>query len=275
MRKLSLVFFVSMLTTLSLLAQTSARGTVKDAESGKPLSGVIITFLKQNISTQTNANGEFKLSYLQAGDEELSISRQGYFTQIKLVNLKPNVVNELGEFELKVDIQDEVKQESVLQLSENELSSDENNTQNISASLSSKGDVYISQASFSFSPMRFNIRGYENQYESTYINGVHFNGLERESFNYSSLGGLNDAMRNQDEINGITANSFTYGNLGGSTNINTRASVYAAGSKASFAYTNRAYKLRGQYTYATGLMPNGWAFAASGVVRWADKGIVD
>jgi len=275
MRKISLVFFVSMLTTLSLLAQTSARGSVKDAESGKPLPGVIITFLKQNISTQTNANGEFKLSYLQDGDEELSLARQGYFTQIKLVNLKPNIVNELGGFELKVDIQDEVKQESVLQLSENELSSDENNTQNISASLSSKGDVYISQASFSFSPMRFNIRGYENQYESTYINGVHFNGLERESFNYSSLGGLNDAMRNQDEINGITANSFTYGNLGSSTNINTRASVYAAGSKASFAYTNRAYKLRGQYTYATGLMPNGWAFAASGVVRWADKGIVD
>lgn len=275
MRKLSLVFFVSMLTTLSLLAQTSASGIVKDADSGKPLSGVIITFLKQNISTQTNAKGEFKLSYLQPGDEEISFSRQGYFTQIKLVNLKENVLNEFGIFGLQPDIQDEVKQESVLQLSENELVSDENNTQNVSAALSSKGDVYTSQASFSFSPMRFKVRGYENQYESTYINGVHFNGLERESFNYSSLGGLNDAMRNQEEINGIAANSFTYGNLGGSTNINTRASSYAAGSKASFAYTNRAYKLRGQYTYATGLMPNGWAFTASGVVRWADKGIVD
>ncbi|MFT3753843.1 MAG: carboxypeptidase-like regulatory domain-containing protein [Paludibacter sp.] len=143
MRKLSLVFFVSMLTTLSLLAQTSATGTVKDADSGKPLSGVIITFLKQNISTQTNANGEFKLSFLQSGDEELSISRQGYFTQIKLVNLKSNVVNDFGEFGLKTDVQDEVKQESVLQLSETELSSDENNTQNVSASLSSIGDIYL------------------------------------------------------------------------------------------------------------------------------------
>jgi len=276
MRKLSLVLVVSLMTTFSLMAQTIAKGVIKVADTGSPLSGVIITFLKQNISTQTNANGEFTLSYLQAGDEELSISHSGYFTQIKLVNLKANTINNLGTFELKADVQDEVKQEIVLQLSETDLNSDENkSTQSVSGALSSKGDVYNRQTNFSFSPMRFRMRGYDQDFESTYINGVHFNGLERESFNYSSLGGLNDAFRNQEEINGVAANSFSYGNLGSATNINTKASSYAAGSKASLAYTNRAYKLRGQYTYATGLMANGWAFAGSVVARWADKGIVD
>jgi len=275
MRKLSLVLLVSLLTSFSLMAQTIAKGVVKASDSGAPLSGVIITFLQQNISTQTNAKGEFTLSYLKGGDEEMSISRQGYFTQIKLVKLKENQVNDLGVFDLKTDIQDEVKQEIVLQLSETELNSDESkSTQNVSGALSSKGDVYASQTNFAFSPMRFRTRGYDQDFESTYINGVYFNGLERDNFNFSSLGGLNDAFRNQEEINGIAPTSFSYGNLGSATNINTKASTYAAGSKASFAYTNRAYKLRGQYTYATGLMPNGWAFAASAVVRWADKGIV-
>jgi hypothetical protein len=276
MRKLSLILFVSLLTSVSLLAQTSAKGVIKDAGSGNPLSGVKITLLQQNISTQTNAKGEFTLSYLQAGDEELSIMRDGYYDQIKLVNLKNGVINDFGVINLKVDVQDEVKQEIVLELSETELNEDEGRaSQNVSAALSSKGDVYTSQTSFSFSPMRFRVRGYENDYESTYINGVHFNGLERGGFNYSMLGGLNDAMRNKDITSGLAANSYSFGNLGNNTNINTNASNYAAGSKLSLAYTNRAYKERVQYTYGTGLMPNGWAFAVSVVARYAKEGIID
>jgi len=276
MRKLSLILMVSLLTSISLLAQTIAKGTVKDAGTKNPISGVKITLLQQNISTQTNANGEFTLSYLEAGDEELSISIDGYLTQIKLVNLKTNKINDIGLFEMKTDVQDEMKQEIVLQLSESELSEDEGRaSQNVSAALSSKGDIYSSQARFSFSPMRFRVRGYDNDYESTYINGVHFNGLERGSFNYSMMGGLNDAMRNKDIVDGTAANSFSYGNLGSNTNINTNASNYAAGNKVSVAYTNRAYNERVQFTHATGLMPNGWAFAASVVARYAAKGIVD
>ncbi len=276
MRKLSLILFVSLLASFSLMAQTTAKGVVKIAGSETPLPGVKITMLQQNISTQTNAKGEFTLSFLQGGDDEISISKGGYLQQIKLIHLNANKQNDLGIFELKVDVQADAKQESILQLSENEMGDDESrSSQSISGSLSSKGDVYTSQTSFSFSPMRFRTRGYDQDFESTYINGVHFNGLERDNFNYSSLGGLNDAMRNQEEVDGVAPNSFSYGNLGSATNINTRASTYASGSKASVAYTNRAYKLRGAYTYATGLMPNGWAFAASGVIRWADKGIVD
>ena len=276
MRKLSLILFVSLLTTISLVAQTTAKGVIKIAGSDTPLPGVKITLLQQNISTQSNAQGEFTLSYLKDGDDEISITKNGYLQQIKLVHLNANKTNDLGVFELKVDVQEEAKQESVLQLSETDMGDDESrSSQSISGSISSRGDVYTSQTSYSFSPMRFRTRGYDQDFESYYINGVHFNGLERDNFNYSSLGGLNDAMRNQEEVNYIAPNSFSYGNVGSSTNINTRASSYAIGSKASFAYTNRAYKLRGQYTYATGLMPNGWAFAGSAVIRWADKGIVD
>ncbi|MEI6754232.1 MAG: carboxypeptidase-like regulatory domain-containing protein [Paludibacter sp.] len=276
MRKLSLMLFVSLLSSFTLMAQTSARGVIKAAGTGNPLSGVTITLLQQNISTQTNEKGEFTLSYLQSGDEELSISHDGYFTQIKLINLKAKTVNDFGIIELKADAQEETKQETTLQLSEKELTEDEGRvSQNTSTTLSSKGDIYNSQASYSFSPMRFNVRGYDNDYESTYINGVHFNGMERGGFNYSAFGGLNDAMRNQDNADNLSASSFTFGNLGGATNINTRATGYAAGSKGGVAFSNRSYKVRGSILHATGLQSNGWAFAASAAVRWADEGVTE
>jgi len=275
MRKITLLTLALLFFFLvSAGAQTAIKGVVKVAGTGVALPGVKITLLKQNISTQTNAEGEFTLSYIEPGDEELSFVRNGYLTQIKLINIKQNVTTDLGEFQLKQDVQTDIKQEVVLQLSEDQLSSDDSKSQNISGTLNSK-DVYNSQTSFAFTPMRFQLRGYDNNFESTYINGVHFNSLERGIFNYSALGGLNDAMRNQEEVNGFQPNTFAYGNIGTTTNINTRATNYAAGTKASVAYTNRMYKLRGQVTYATGLQPNGWAFAASAVVRWADKGIID
>lgn len=120
--------------------------------------------------------------------------------------------------------------------------------------------------------MRFNVRGYEQRESSTYINGLNFNDLERGRFNYSSLGGLNNAMRNKDAVNGLEMPGYAYGSLGGTTNINTRATNYAAGTNVNAAYTNRAYKLRGQAIYSTGIMDNGWAFTGSVVYRWADEG---
>lgn len=275
MRKISTIILVLFITIAAVSAQTRVRGVVKLPGGVIPVKSIKVTLLNQNISTQTNSSGEFVFSFINAGDEEISFTADGYFNQIKLIKIIDNITNDLGEFYLVVDNQQEMKQETVMQLSESALDGDDTRSQSISGSLSSRGDVYNSQTSYSFSPMRFRLRGYDQNYETTYINGVMFNGLLRGEFNYSGLGGLNDAMRNQEETTGLTPNNYSYGNIGSTTNINTRATNYAAGSKASLAYSNRSYNLRAQYTYGTGLMSNGWAFAGSAVVRWAEKGIID
>ena len=118
--------------------------------------------------------------------------------------------------------------------------------------------------------MRFRTRGYENKYESTYINGVSFKDAERGGFNYSSLGGLNNAFRSKDLSYGLSPNSFSFGNIGSNTNITAKASSMPTGSNGNLALSNRAYELRAQFTHNTGIMNNGLAFAASGVIRWAD-----
>lgn len=270
------ILFLSIFGLFGFLnAQVTVRGKVVSSDAQQPLPGVAVTLLQHDITVTTNSFGDFVLETKSAGLAEIRFIKSGYFTQIIEFALQEGRTNELPLVALRTDINAEVKQEIVLQLSEMSLNTDDDGRdQNISTTLSNR-DVYISQASFSFSPMRFRMRGYDNNYETTYINGVHFNSLERGGFNYSALGGLNDAMRNRENVYGLQSTSFSYGNLGGASNINTRASAYAAGVRSSVAFTNRAYRYRAQATYSTGLRPDGWAFTASGVVRWANEGIID
>lgn len=133
----------------------------------------------------------------------------------------------------------------------------------------------MNKTSYQLSPMRFRVRGYENIYEQRYINGVNFNDQLRGVFNYSSIGALNDMTRNGDVVNYNRPSAFTYGAIGGAENINMRASAISPGTKATLSYANRNYYLRGMVTYSTGLLDNGWAFAASLGGRYSHEGAVD
>jgi len=268
MKKLLWILSVS-LFTLQLSAQTIVRGVVRDSGTGAPLSGTRVSLAQQNISTLTNANGEFFFSHINAGRDEINLSLTGYFAQIRLINIREGEDNDLGVFDLRFDAHFEAQQEIMLQMSEVMLD-DSENMQNVAGIFSSQTDVYISQTGFNFSPMRFRIRGYDNRYESTFINGVHFFDAVRGGFNFAMIGGLNNAMRSRDMVYGLAPNSFSFGNLGANTNIDTRASNIAAGSHASMALSNRIHKIRGQFTYGTGVLNSGWAFAVSGVIRWSD-----
>ena len=175
-------------------------------------------------------------------------------------------------------IYEQMKEEFVTANFDVEFDFDDDNVsaqQYISGLLGSNVDVYYNQTGFALSPARFRLRGYNNEYQRTYINGIYFNGLERGSFNFSSLGGLNRATRNREITRGIESNSYTFGNIGTSTNYDVRASSFAKGHHVSASLTNRSYIARAQYLYATGLMPNGWAFMGSVVGRWAQEGVVE
>jgi len=159
--------------------------------------------------------------------------------------------------------------------SESQIDDDDKVTQNVSSLHGASDDVYLKTSGYSFSPMRFNVRGLNDEYAKTYINGVGFNDGERGTFNFSMLGGMNDLFKNRDVVNGLEAASFSFGNIGGATNILTNAGQMAAGGKASVAYTNRSYKTKASASYSTGMMQNGWAFTGAMIRRWADEGFVE
>ncbi|MBQ2171360.1 MAG: carboxypeptidase-like regulatory domain-containing protein, partial [Paludibacteraceae bacterium] len=278
MKKL-LTLLLGLGLTISAMAQTTLRGQVVDAGTGTPISGAKVLLGNQNIATTTNAAGEFQLLYLEATDEEVIVEAEGYVGTIELVLLQENQTLDMPAIQLQQDIAKQTQDEILLNLTEEEMNDDEGRSQAQASASSATTDVFNSTTSFAWSTARYRNRGYASAGSETYyIEGLNFNSAERGQFNYSAMGGLNDASRYKDVLNPMEATTFTFGDLGQSTNYMMGASRYAQGWKVGAAGTNRNYKARINATYASGVLPNGWAFIGQLAYRFSpyidNKGII-
>lgn len=233
------------------------------------IKGANITLVNQGYTTTTNENGEFALTYLDAIDEEIILEANGYLSDIVLVMLEDGQLNNLGDVLLQTDFVTEAREEVLLNLNEMDLNDDEGKSQSVSSASSASQDVFNSTVSFAWSNARYRGRGYDQTYEENYIQGLSFNSAERGQFNFSAMGGLNDATRYKEVVEGIEANNFTFGSIGKATNYLQSATNYAQGWKVALAGTNRNYKGAARATYSSGLMENGWAFAAQLAWRYS------
>ncbi|MBR6017929.1 MAG: carboxypeptidase-like regulatory domain-containing protein [Paludibacteraceae bacterium] len=277
MKKL-LTMLLGLGLTLSALAQTSLRGQVVDAGTGEPIQGAKVLLGNQNIATTTNAAGEFQLLYLDAMDEEVIIEAEGYVGTIELVLLEDNQAVKMEAVKLQQDIAKQTQDEILLNLTEEEMNDDEGRSQAQASASSATVDVFNSTTSFAWSTARYRNRGYNSTAETYYIEGLPFNSAERGQFNYSAMGGLNDASRYKEVLNPMEATSFSFGGLGQATNYMMGASRFAQGWKVGAAGTNRNYKARINATYASGTLSNGWSFIGQLAYRFSpyvdQKGII-
>ncbi|MCT4645351.1 MAG: TonB-dependent receptor [Carboxylicivirga sp.] len=269
MKLLSIIAFF--LISISLSAQTSGlKGVVVNAETGNAIEGATITLQGSQASTVSDQNGSFEIKGTP-GAEVLVISSAEIKTLSMDVQIPSNSVFNMGE----VKVEPTETYVNAFFIGEDEINIEDDNDQVISGLLVSSDDVYLSNVGFTFSPMRFRVRGYDQEYTSTFINGVNFNSAERGRFYYGSVGGLNDVVKNKDVVNGLEAGSYSFGNIGGATNINMKARNYARGGRISASFTNRSYTKRIIGSYSTGLMDNGWAVTVSGSRRHAEEGYID
>ena len=268
MRKTFLAVLLTMATLVGANAQTRLVGRLISVEQ-QAIEGATITLANQGITTNTNAEGKFSLTYLEPVDEEVIIEAYGYISDIVLIQLVENQLTDLGDITLQTDLLAEMKEEVVLNLAEMDLNDDEGKSQSMSSAASASQDVFNATISYAWSNARYRGRGYEQIYEQNYIEGLSFNSAERGQFNFSAMGGLNDATRYKEVVEGIEANNFTFGSWGISTNYLQSATNYAQGWKVGVAGTNRNYKGAARATYSSGLMENGWAFTAQLAWRYS------
>lgn len=177
------------------------------------------------------------------------------------------------------DIRKDFQKENSFALSSIDESTQDENAdlagQNFSTLATFSNDPFLSKVGYQLSPFRFNPRGYKNKYEQTYLNGVQFNSMIRGNFNYSMIGGMNDATRNATTQDYLQASLFSFGDLAGAQNYDMRAGSYARGTKVTLTYTNRNYQQRMMLSHHTGLNRNGWAFSALLGGRYAYEGSVE
>lgn len=276
--RLKLFLLLALAVCLPMLAQqTGVRGVVIDNETGVPVSGATVLLDEQGVAVTTGPSGDFVLTGAKAGADRLLIFAYGYRDFVKDVAMFDGGVADLGELRVAptaspTAAMDEERRETIL--SESDLEDEEGSTQSVSSLVSTSNDPYYRATSFNFSAMRFRLRGYNQEYSQTYINGINFNDAARGRFSYSMLGGMNQAFRSRSTGMGLENTSFAFGDIGGASNIMIQAKDYSPGFRGSVAYTNSNYYLRGMVTYSTGLSKTGWALTVSAVGRYANEGVI-
>lgn len=248
------------------------KGKVIDAKSQKPLQNVVATIQSTNQSALTDFDGNFVFQTIPTGEQVLTIKTSGYTQQTFM--LEPSANGEtldLGVVVLEEDITSE-QQLSLVTITENDLGDDNSGSESTSGLLQATRDTYQQAAAFNWGLARFRIRGLDNEYGVTMINGLSMNKLYDGRPQWSNWGGLNDATRNQEFTMGSAPSDYTFGSALGTQEINTRASFYRPGTRISMSGTNTNYSWRMMGTHASGMNKDGWAFVVSASRRWAEEG---
>jgi hypothetical protein len=247
------------------------KGKVIDAKSQKPLQNVVAIIQSTNQSALTDFDGNFVFQSLPAGAQVVVIKSTGYNQQNLMLEPFTGETIDLGTIVLEEDVTSE-QQLSLVTITENDLGDDNSGSESTSGLLQATRDTYQQAAAFNWGQSRFRIRGLDNEYGVTMINGIIMNKLYDGRPQWSNWGGLNDATRNQEFTMGSAPSDYTFGSALGTQEINTRASFYRPGTRISMSGTNTNYSWRTMGTYASGMDKDGWAFVVSASRRWAQEG---
>ena len=271
MKKLVISALFVLQTVVVFAQSTGFSGKVVDSKTQKPLQNVVASIQNTNLTALTDIAGVFEFKNVNPGSQLLQIRSTGYKDQLLAVDVVDGKMLDLGIVVLEEDISIE-QQLSLITITENDLGDDNSGSESTSGLLQASRDVYQQAAAFNWGQSRFRIRGLDNEYGTTMINGIIMNKLYDGRPQWSNWGGLNDATRNQEFTMGSAPSDYTFGNALGTQEINTRASFYRPGSRISMSGTNTNYSWRTMGTHASGMNRNGWAYVISASRRWAKEG---
>lgn len=272
MRKLVIsTLFVMQVVFVFGQTSTGVTGRVVDSKTQKALQNVVVAVLNSNLTALTDARGKFVFDDVIPGNQILKIKTQGYEEQMLQVEIEAGKILDLGSILLAED-QTQEQQLALITITENDLGDDNSGSETTAGLLQASRDVFQQAAAFNWGQSRFRIRGLDNEYGITMINGVIMNKIYDGRPQWGNWGGLNDATRNQEFTMGTVPSDYTFGGILGTQEINTRASIYRKGSRVSFSGTNTNYTWRTMGTHASGMNTNGWAFVVSASARGAREG---
>ena len=272
MKKLLLFVTLTLLTSLAFAQEGGIKGKVVSRNGREGVGKVVVTNETTGQSTMTDDNGNFTFNVLPKGDYKLSFSVVDFEPLDMMVSVDRNM-RDLHTVVIVPTANAEVLDDSIFAELDNDSSASD--AQALPSSLSASKDIYNNIASYRFSEMRFNVRGYDSMYQDVYLNGIRFNDAITGYGPWSLWSGLNDATRNQENTPGLTPTDFGIGGIGGATNINARASQMRKGFRASVSNGNQMYRFRAIVSYASGALDNGWSYGFSVSTRQGGNGYVD
>lgn len=271
--KTLLLLLLTTATVSALYAQEGGiRGKVVSRHGREALGNVKVTIESTGLSTVTDQDGNFVFDNLPRGDYRVIFDAPDFEDLDLRVRVEQNMRNlnsvVITPIRTSAGFDDSV-------FAEFDSDSSSSDAQALPSSLSSSKDLFNRTASYRFSEMRFNVRGYDSQNSDIYLNGIRFNDAMTGYGPWSLWSGLNDATRNQNNVAGLSVSDFGVGGIAGMTNVNARASQMRKGLRVSVSNGNQMYRFRAMVSYASGQLDNGWSYAFSVGTRQGGNGYVD
>lgn len=267
-----LLLILSAIISFSAYAQTGGmKGQVVSREDREPIAGVEITIDQLSKTIKTNSRGEFIVEGLEPGQYIMRFEAADFENLELMVRVK-QLVHDMQEVVMVPNYMVAVDNSAFAELDTDvETFGDSQALPQLSASK----DLFNNIASYRFSEMRFNARGYDSQYQDVYLNGIRFNDALTSYGPWSLWSGLNDATRNQEATSGLKMSDYGLGGVAGTTNINARASQLRKGFRSSVVNATQLYRYRIMLSYASGQLDNGWSYGFSLSTRQGSHGYVN
>ena len=267
-----LLLLISALISLSAYAQSGGmKGQVVSREGREPISGVEINIDQLSRTVKTDSRGEFYIDGLAPGQYLLTFNAPEFEELEVMVRVK-ELVHDMYDVVMIPNNMDSVDNSAFAEYDTDvETFGDSKALPQLSASK----DLFNNIASYRFSEMRFNVRGYDSQYQEVYLNGIRFNDALTSYGPWSLWSGLNDATRNQETTSGLKMSDYGVGGVAGTTNINARASQLRKGFRSSVVNSTQLYRTRIMLSYASGMLDNGWSYGFTLSTRQGGAGYVE
>ena len=179
------------------------KGKVVSRDGRVALSNVKVVVEPLGVTVMTDNHGNFNIDQLPKGEYQLKFEAPE-FENLDLAIRVDKMVKNLNSVVMSPDVQ-YVIDDAVFAEFDSDTAAD---GQSLPSSLSSSKDVFNNIASYKFSEMRFNVRGYDSQYSSIYLNGIRFNDAMTGYGPWSLWSGLNDATRNQENTAGLRSSGY-------------------------------------------------------------------
>ncbi len=274
MKKLILVFFLSLFLMVQFTFAQTVKGVVVDGTSGEPIVGASVYLQGTTNGTITDLDGKFSLK-VPAQPATLIVSFVGYQNFTKAIAPKQGQVLDLGKIMMKSSSIGLEKVKVVASFAVDRrtpVSVSRINTSTITEKLSDQEfpeilkltpSVYATKQGGGFGDSRINLRGFDSRNFAVMINGVPVNDMENGKVYWSNWAGLADVTRDIQVQRGLGASRLAISSVGGTINILTKTTDIRQGGSVYYSMGNNNYK-KTAFTLSTGLLKSGWAVTVSG-----------
>lgn len=282
MTKKLILALAAVLATMSLFAQEGptgdptggVKGTVVDRNGRRPVENARLILLQgaKEITTVNSAeDGTFLIPGLKNGMYTLRIIAPDFLeTQVQVTVNNGYVKNMFNLSLSSAQRLDDVDDDNFSLFDLENSGYSDNPT-----ILFGSNDVFDNITGFNFSAVRFRARGYSSESQDIYLAGVRLNDAITGYSPYSLWSGLNEAMRDKETVPGADMSRYGLGAYNGITNIFGTASHVRKGLRTGILTNSALYRLRVSASYSTGMMDNGWAFAANVSARLGGNHWID